>query len=71
MCRVGTLEQRLAAQMEENKELVAQIAKGRENLQSALTAKEELSRRAQASQKLATETRKMTVDDLTDQEQVS
>lgn len=68
--RVSVLEQRLQDKVSENEDLQNQIAKGRENLQTALIAKEELSRKAQASQKLVSETRKMTADDLTDQEQV-
>ena len=64
------LEKRLAEKMSENEELQAQVAKGRDNLQGALSAKEEMARKAQASQRHASETRKLTIDDLSDLEQV-
>lgn len=60
----------MAEHVSTNKELQAQVVKGRETLQAALSAKEELSRKAQASQKVAQETRRMTADDLTELEQV-
>lgn len=63
------LEKRLAEKMTENEELQLQVQKGRDTLQSALTTKEELQRRAQASQKQASETRRMTADDLSELEQ--
>ena len=55
--------------MSENEELLLQVNKGRDNLQSALYAKEEMQKKAQASQKHATETRKVTADDLGELEQ--
>ncbi len=66
---MSVLEKRLAEKMTENEELQLQVQKGRDTLQSALTTKEELQRRAQASQKQASETRRMTADDLSELEQ--
>ena len=67
---MATLEQRLDERMKDIEELQNQVKKGRDTLQGALTSKEELQKKALASQKHASETRKLTADDLVDLEQV-
>jgi hypothetical protein len=64
------LEKRLAEKMSENEELQQQVQRGKEALQSAHTSKEEMAKRAQASQRQVSETRRLTADDLSDLEQV-
>lgn len=64
MVRVGTLENRLAEKMTENEELQLQLNKSREALQDAVSSKEDLQKKAQSSLRYASETRKLTSEDL-------
>lgn len=70
ICRVGVLEKRLEEKVQENRELQEQLQKGRETLQVALTAKEDMQRRVQQSQRSVAETRKISIEDLNELEQV-
>ena len=69
-CRLEQLEERLQVKIQENNELQLQVQKGREALESATVSKTELQKKAQASQRQASETRRLTAEDLSDLEQV-
>ena len=62
--RVGTLEKRLAEKLTENEDLQLQLNKSREALQDAVSSKEDLQKKAQSSLRYASETRKLTSEDL-------
>ena len=64
------MEERLQVKIQENNELQLQVQKGREALESATVSKTELQKKAQASQRQASETRRLTAEDLSDLEQV-
>lgn len=70
LCRLNKVEARLKEQMDENAALQEQMRHTREALESATTSKNELQKKAQASQRLVSETRKLTADDISDLEQV-
>jgi len=69
--RVGVLEKRLQEKIAENEDLLLQVARGRDTLQSAITAKDDITRKAQQSQRQVAETRRVTGDDLGELEQAN
>lgn len=58
------MEKRLAEKMTENDDLQLQLNRSREALQDAVSSKEELQKKAQTSLRHASETRKLTSEDL-------